>query len=380
MTGGPLHTYRRLCRDGELRPDRSQLLAAEKLQSLHHALAGYRPERGRAGWKERLGLARRRVDPPQGLYLFGRTGRGKSMLMDIFFESAPVEAKRRVHFHEFMLEVHETLHDWRQSGRPHRHVDDLVAALAEGLAGEAWLLCFDEFVVNNIADAMLLGRLFQGLFDRGVVVVATSNFAPDDLYKDGLQRELFLPFIALFKERLDVLELEGAVDHRLARVGDVGAYHTPLGPEATRRLDAVFEALIDGAEPRPETIRVQGRELTVPLAARGVARTGFADLCEQPLGPADYVEIARRFRALVMDGVPRMGPERRNEARRFMVLVDALYERRTKLFCSAEAPPDALYPAGHGADEFRRTASRLMEMQGRAYMDLPHAGDRSDRG
>jgi len=374
MTEGPLAAYRAHRQVGRLRPDQAQQIAAEKLQSLHHALVGYRPEAGRAGWKARLGLARRRDDPPQGLYLFGRTGRGKSMLMDMFFASVPIEAKRRAHFHEFMLDVHETLHDWRRERRPHRQVDDLIAALADDIAADIWLLCFDEFAVNNIADAMLLGRLFEGLFERGVVIVTTSNFAPDDLYAGGLQRELFLPFIALIKERMDVLELGGPVDHRLAAIADAGAYHTPLGAAASERLDTVFARLANGAAAAPVTLHVKGRNIVVPVAARDAARFTFAELCGQPLGAADYLSIAARFRAVVLDGVPRMGPDRRNEARRLTLLIDAFYERRVKLFCAADGPPDSLYPEGHGADEFRRTASRLVEMQGAAYLAAPLLG------
>jgi cell division protein ZapE len=366
---GPLALYRARRRAGQLQPDPAQQFAAEKLESLHRALIGYQPGSGRAGWRERLGLARRREDPPQGLYIFGAVGRGKSMLMDLFFETAPVEKKRRVHFHEFMLEVHDRLHRHRQEATAE---GDDVAVLADAIAADATLLCFDEFQVTNIADAMLLGRLFAALFDLGVVVVATSNLAPEDLYAGGLQRDRFLPFIALLKERLDILELDGLVDYRLARLKGMRVYHQPLDAAAAAALDDAFAQLTDGAAGAPSTLTVQGRRLTVPQAAKGVARFRFADLCERPLGAADYIAIATHFHTLVLAEIPQMSRALRNEARRFMTLVDALYEHKVNLICSAAAAPDELYVDGDGAFEFRRTASRLMEMQSRDYLARPH--------
>lgn len=364
---GLLTAYRALRQAGKLDPDPAQLLAAEKLQSLANALHGYRPAENGSGWKARLGLARRRETPPQGLYLCGEAGRGKSMLMDLFFAHAAVERKRRVHFHAFMLEVHERRHelDPRIPGDP-------IQPIARELARQAWLLCFDEFHVTDIADAMILGRLFQALFELGVVVVATSNFAPDDLYKNGLQRELFLPFIALIKERLDILQLEGGIDWRRRKLKDMRRYHAPLGPKARAALDAAFAALANGAEPRRETLVVQGRMLGVACAAGGVARFGFEELCAQPLGPADYVAIAQHFRTVILDDIPRLGPNRRDEARRFVTLIDELYEHRVQLVCSAEAEPDRLCEKGDVAELFRRAASRLIEMQSTDYLELPH--------
>jgi cell division protein ZapE len=366
---GPVALYRARRAAGGLHHDSAQELAAEKLQSLHNALRGHEKSAGSAGWRQRLGLARRREDPPQGLYIFGGVGRGKSMLMDMFFQTAPVERKRRVHFHAFMLEVHDNLHRLRQDKSG--DVESLTL-LAQRIADEAWLLCFDEFQVGNIADAMLLGRLFGALFDLGVVVVATSNTAPDDLYHGGLQRERFLPFIALLKQKLDLLELDGEIDYRLARIQDMAVFHHPLGAAANQSLDQAFERLTDGAAGQAATLEVQGRRLAIPVAAKGVARFQFDELCRRPLGAADYIAIARNYHTIIVAGIPRMTPEHRNEARRFMVFVDALYEHKTNLICSADATPDQIYGRGDGAAEFPRTASRLVEMQSSDYLRRPH--------
>ncbi|MFI4986373.1 MAG: cell division protein ZapE [Alphaproteobacteria bacterium] len=364
---GPLAAYRALQQAGKLNPDPAQLLAAEKLQSLAHALAGYRPARNGQGWKARLGLANRSAAAPQGLYLCGDAGRGKSMLMDLFFAHAAIPRKRRVHFHAFMLEVHGRIHRLNQTGK-----GESIPVVAAALAEEAWLLCFDEFHVTDIADAMILGRLFQALLAAGVVVVATSNFAPDELYRNGLKRELFLPFIAVIKEKLDVLHLAGGVDWRRQRLIGMATYLTPLGPAARAALDAAFAALTDGAEAGPDSLIVQGRSLTLARAANGILYTSFAELCQAPLGPADYLAIAQHFRTVVLDGIPRLGPARRDEARRFVTLIDELYEHRVHLVCAAAAGPDQLCPAGDAAELFRRAASRLIEMQTTEYMELEH--------
>ena len=366
---GPLALYRERRRAGQLAADPAQELAAEKLQSLHHALLYYQPASGPAGWRERLGLARRRDEAPQGLYIFGGVGRGKSMLMDLFFASVPIEKKRRVHFHEFMLEVHDRLHRQRQD----RSIEgDPLAPLAAEIAAESWLLCFDEFHVSNIADAMLLGRLFAALLDLGVVVVTTSNTAPDELYQGGLQRERFLPFIDLLKERLDILELDGVIDYRRDRIKDMTIYHQPLGAAAEAALAAAFAQLTDGAAGSATTLTVQGRQLAVPQAAKGVGRFRFADLCAHALGAADYIAIATHFHTVIIAEIPLMTPDQRNEARRFMTLIDALYEHKTNLICAAADVPDKLYVGGDGAREFKRTASRLIEMQSLAYLARPH--------
>jgi cell division protein ZapE len=369
---GPLAAYRAAVRAGALKPDPAQELAAEKLQGLAHALQGYSARADApANWRARLGLARRpKAAAPQGLYLYGPVGRGKSMLMDLFFAGAPVERKRRAHFHAFMAEVHDRLHAWRRAARGTK--SDPLPDLAAEIAADAWLLCFDEFVVADIADAMILGRLFESLFAQGVVVVATSNFPPDRLYEGGLQRERFLPFVALLKDRLDLLDLGEGTDYRLARLKEMPVFHMPLGPEATARLDEAFRQLTEGAEARPDSLTVKGRRLEVPMAARGVARFSFPELCERPLGAEDYLTVATHFHTLVLDGVPRLTPDRRNEARRFMTLIDALYEHRANLVMAADAPPEEIYTGAEGGFEFRRTVSRLNEMQAADYIAKPH--------
>lgn len=369
MPEGPLFAYRALRRAGDLQPDPMQELAAEKLQSLFKALTGYEPLNGVQGWAARLGLARRPEVPPQGLYIHGPVGRGKSMLMDLFYEHAPMARKQRAHFHEFMIEVHESVHAWRLDEN-RKNERDPLPQVAERIAGETWLLCFDEFHVADIADAMILGRLFTALFERGVVVVTTSNFAPDELYKDGLQRRRFLPFIELLKQRLDCLELASPTDYRLARLKAMRVYHAPLGPEATRRLEAAYDDLTEGAASQPDEIAVKGRLVPVSRTARGVAWFTFDGLCAQPLGAEDYIAIARRYHTLVLNGVPRLNEDRRNEAKRFMTLIDVLYDHKVNLVMAAETPPHDLYRGKTHGFEFQRTVSRLMEMQSADYLAL----------
>ncbi|MGD9537039.1 MAG: cell division protein ZapE [Alphaproteobacteria bacterium] len=366
-SSGPLAAYRSLCAERNLSFDPEQERVAARLDALSRALAGYvpRPARG-------LRLFGRRKAPgeaPRGIYLHGDVGRGKTMLLDLFFEAAPVERKRRVHFHAFMQEVHREINAARRGTNGEA---DPIQPLARRIAGEAWLLCFDEFHVSDIADAMLLGRLFEALFAAGVVPVMTSNRHPDALYEGGLNRQLFLPFIAMIKQRLDVVLLDGPQDYRHLFLKQARLYHTPLSPAAEAALDRAFERLIGGVAPEPVSLSVQGRTLVIPRAGRGVARLDFAELCERPLGAADYLALAREFHTLVLGGIPRLSKDKRNEAKRFATLIDVLYEHRVGLICAADAPPAALYPAGDGAFEFERTASRLVEMQSEDYLSQRH--------
>ncbi|MDA1090821.1 MAG: cell division protein ZapE [Proteobacteria bacterium] len=372
----PEHAYRALLEDGTLKSDPSQAQAMGRLQDLHQRLAAYTPQMGTTGWKARLNLGGKKIPPPKGIYMWGGVGRGKSMLMDLFFETTATAERKRVHFHAFMLEVHKRMHNYREAVQAGKAVEttDPLAALARVITDQAWLLCFDEFHVTDIADAMILGRLFEALFDQGVVIVATSNRPPEDLYKDGLQRALFLPFIDMLGEKLEVMELNADVDFRLDRLKAMDVYITPADAEAEARLDEDFRSLSIGAIAAPVTLLVQGRDVVIPKVAEGVAMAGFDDLCEKPLGAGDYLEIAACFHTLVLKGIPKLGSEKRNEAKRFVTLIDALYEAKVNLICSADAPAEALYTEGDGAFEFERTVSRLMEMQSADYMALPHAG------
>jgi len=363
-----LTRYEGLVAAGELRADPDQRAAAERLARLQRELEES-PPRGSTLWK----LLRKAPEPPRGLYMWGGVGRGKSMLMDLFFETVQVQRKRRVHFHEFMLDVHARLAEARKGEK-----GDPIPPVVEALADEARLLCFDEMVVNNMADAAIMSRLFTGLLEKRVTIVTTSNRAPDDLYKDGLNRQLFLPFIALIKDRLDVMTLDGPTDYRLDRLGDATLWHSPNGPEATAALSTAFFRLTDypiedRAHVPAENIPVQGgRTLHVPKSLKGVAVFSFKRLCVDARGAPDYLAVARRYHTVILVGIPILGPEKRNEAARFKTLIDALYEYKVKLLAAADAEPAQLYPSGDGAFEFERTVSRLMEMQSDDYLALGH--------
>lgn len=355
-----IERYRAGVAKGELKPDPAQDAAAQRLQTLSSALKGYKPGR--------RGLFFHAKTPPRGLYIWGDVGRGKSMLMDLFFEFAPIPQKTRVHFNAFMADTHARIHAERQRGEH----DDPIPPVARAFAEHATLLCFDEFQVSDVADAMILGRLFQQLFDLGVVIVATSNTPPERLYEGGLNRQLFLPFIALIGEKLDVLELNGAIDYRLQRMSGLDIYITPLNAEADAKMDAAWARLTDNAQPKTVSLPLLGREVRVPRAAKGVARFSFEDLCAQPLGAVDYLEIARHFHTILIDHIPAMNETTKNWARRFTLLIDALYDEGAKVICSAAVAPDRLYPEGDGAEAFRRTTSRLVEMQSGDYLKRGH--------
>jgi cell division protein ZapE len=365
--------YQTLIRGGRFERDPAQEELVQRLDALAARLEGYRPAKkaGALGW-----LFAARSEPIRGLYIWGSVGRGKSMLMDMFFETAQVQRKRRVHFHAFMADVHARIHAWRQERKAGRvnGGDDPIAPVAEALAREAWLLCFDEFTVTDIADAMILGRLFAALFEQGVVVVATSNVEPDELYKDGLNRALFLPFLALLHKHMDVVRLEARTDFRLEKLRDSSVYYVPADPRAHAGLSQAFEALTGRQHGTPTTLRVLGHPITVPEAAANVARFSFADLCEKPLGATDFLALARTFHTILLDDIPIIQGNQRNEAKRFINLVDALYDGHVKLIASAAAEPQDLY-LGRGnreAFEFERTASRLIEMRSPEYLALPH--------
>lgn len=358
----PVERYAQLVATGKLSGDPAQARVAEALAGLAASLEAWVSSRRRS-----LLPFRRPAPPPRGMYIHGPVGRGKSMLMDLFYETARIEPRRRVHFHDFMAEVHKAVKRLRDS-----EPGDPIPKVAAEISRQATLLCFDEFQVTDIADAMILYRLFGELFERNVIVVATSNRIPTDLYENGINRQLFLPAIDLIQSRMSVVPLEGPIDYRLARLERSAVWFHPLSGEAARALGNLWLDLTGVHEGTPDSIDVMGRKLEIPEQARGVARFTFDRLCRAALGPQDYLAIADRYHALVVSGIPRMSPEHRNEAKRFVTLIDALYERSVKLVASAEAPPAELYPAGDGAFEFERTVSRLMEMQSATYLARKH--------
>ena len=372
---GPLRRYQALLQSGKLKPDPQQASAAAALQSLYSALKTYRPKP--SGFLKFFAI--RASEPPKGLYIHGDVGRGKSALMDLFFTSARVQHKRRIHFNAFMTETHARIHEWRnlspreRARRPEfvrEAGDDPIAPVAKKIFSEALLLCLDEFQVTDVADAMILGRLFEKLFAYGAVIVLTSNTEPDRLYEGGLNRALFLPFIAMIKDKLDMVALNGPRDYRLDRMAGLNVYMTPLGPDADARMNAAWRRLTDTEHGEPTTLDVLQRQLVVPEAAGDVARFTFDALCKEALGAADYLALARNFRTILIDHIPQLAEHEANEARRFILLIDTLYDEKVRLVCSAAAPPDQLYTQGENADAFRRAASRLIEMQSPEYLGL----------
>ncbi len=367
--------YAALVGAGEIEADRGQQAAVAKLSELQTRLATHRLARKSSSLGWIFGRREMREPPIRGMYLHGEVGRGKTMLMDLFFEACEVRRKLRVHFHEFMADVHERVHAYRRKLKFGEITGgDPIKLTAADLAAEAWLLCFDEFHVTDIADAMILGRLFTELFARGVVTVATSNLEPGELYKDGLNRALFVPFIALLRERMEVVRLEARTDFRLEKLAGAPVWYAPNDEEAEVALDMAWERLTGMFAGQPHDIIVKGRTIRVPQAAMGVARFTFHELCEQPLGAADYLRIAEEFHTIVLDHIPVMNYDKRNEAKRFIALIDTLYDNGVKVVASAATEPEALYHAteGYEAKEFKRTASRLMEMRSRAYLSAPH--------
>ncbi|MGO4832966.1 cell division protein ZapE, partial [Rhizobiaceae sp. 2RAB30] len=315
---------------------------------------------------------KRKPEPVKGLYIHGAVGRGKTMLMDLFFELVPVRRKRRVHFNDFMADVQDRIQKQRLARKNgETREDDPIPPVAKALADEAWVLCFDEFTVTDIADAMILSRLFSVLFAEGVVLVATSNVVPSELYSDGLNRQLFLPFIGMLEQHAEVISLDAMKDYRLDRVNRLPVYLTPADAAADRQMDVTWKAMTNGHAPAPTELAIKGRHLVVPRAVGGAARFTFADLCEKPLGARDFLAIAGHYDTIFVDHVPVLAEARRNEAKRFILLIDTLYDQKVRLVMSAQAQPQELYQGKRGTEafEFDRTASRLMEMQSRDWLD-----------
>jgi cell division protein ZapE len=371
----PIRTfYDTKVRAGQIEHDPAQAKIIDALDALCEELETYTPARKTAalGW---LFGSKRTAEAPRGLYIWGGVGRGKSMLMDMFFERVEISKKRRVHFHAFMAEVHAAIFKYRQAlKRGEVKGEDPIGPVAEGIARDATLLCFDEFTVTDIADAMILGRLFKELFARGIVIVATSNVEPKALYRDGLNRDLFLPSIELIESQMEVARLEARADYRMEKLAGAETFHVPADEDARSALDATFKALTGRESGRAISLTVLGRSIAVPQSRGNVARFSFHDLCEKPLGAQDYLTIAKRFRSVIVDDIPVLTSAQRNEAKRFIILIDTLYEAHVKFFASAEAPPERLFEAEEGREafEFQRTISRLNEMRSRDYMALPY--------
>jgi cell division protein ZapE len=360
---------------GEIEADPAQETVAARLDALNARLADYRLARKSSSLGWLFGSRETAREPLKGLYIYGDVGRGKTMLMDMFFAACPAQRKRRAHFHEFMADVHERVYEYRNKIKRGEMADaDPITLVADDIAAAAWVLCFDEFHVDDIADAMILGRLFTHLFSLGVVLVATSNLPPDELYENGLNRALFLPFIALLEERTDILRLESRTDFRLEKLAGMRVWYVPADAAATAALDTAWQRLTAGQPGKAIDLPLKGRAVHVPRAAMGVARFSFHDLCEMPLGSIDYLKIAREFHTVIIDGIPVMAQETRNAAKRFILLIDTLYEHAVKIVASAAAEPHLLYKGTEGfeVNEFKRTSSRLFEMGSQTYLALPH--------
>ena len=360
---------------GKVEPDGAQLIVVGMLARLEARIAESRLARKSSSLGWLFGSREKALPQIKGLYIYGAVGRGKTMLMDFFFEASPVVRKRRAHFHEFMLDVHDRVHAFRQKMKLGEHLgEDPIQLTAAQLAEEAWLLCFDEFHVTDIADAMILGRLFAQLFERGIVLVATSNVHPDELYKDGLNRALFVPFIHMLEQHMDIVRLDARTDFRLEKLAGMPVWYVPADAAADAALDDAWHRLAGGNGGTAQELPLKGRSVHVPRAAMGVARFTFRELCEQPLAAADYLRIAHEYHTIILDHIPLMSFDTRNAAKRFIILIDTLYDMNVKLIASAAAEPDALYQGdqGYEAHEFKRTASRLIEMRSEAYLARPH--------
>lgn len=363
--------YDAMERAGDIEADDAQRDLTQRYDKLIEDICTKRLSRKSSALGWLFGKRRQALEPVKGLYVHGEVGRGKTMLMDLFFSLLPIERKRRAHFNDFMADVHERIYAHRQAHkRGETKQDDPIPPVAEALAQDAWVLCFDEFTVTDIADAMILSRLFNALFDRGVVLIATSNVAPDNLYFNGLNRQLFLPFVQILKQHVDVINLDSRTDYRLEKLDRQPVYLTPLGLETTKRMNIAWANLKNGATETPDKIEVKGREIIVRHAVPGAARFSFDELCAQPLGATDYIAIVKRYKTVFIDDVPVLDFAHRNEAKRFILLIDVLYDHHARLFISADAPPEKLYQARQGVEafEFDRTASRLFEMQSAEYL------------
>lgn len=373
-----LERYDSLAMAGDIEADPQQRLLAVRFDTLIEAICSKRLSRKSSALGWLFGKSKQAAEPVKGLYIHGAVGRGKTMLMDMFFDLLPVERKRRAHFNDFMADVHERIHAHRQAyKRGETKQEDPIPPVAEALEKQSWVLCFDEFTVTDIADAMILSRLFSALFERGVVLIATSNVAPDNLYPNGLNRQLFMPFVKTLKTRIDIINLDSRTDYRLEKLDRQPVYITPLNNETDAKIDEVWNILTEGRRETPEIIKIKGRSIHLNRTVGNAVRISFDELCAKPLAAADYLAIMARFRTMIIDHVPVLDLAKRNEAKRFILLVDTLYDHHARVVISAATTPDKLYIASSGTEafEFDRTASRLFEMQSAEYLETFEEGD-----